>query len=186
MQMQIVTSDAMKAARRNPCSETSTTSPSTNTISDVATAGSAGRGTDCAWCRSAPRAPRRRAYNVMATKMMRNGSPSERPCFGSQLQTVWSLTSSDCTMPSPRPAPAVIQNDWNRPISTAPSAGTTNSVYDVGSSDEIGVISTPDRREKLAMIQLRAAIDGPEMPRRAAPTSFSAPARVASPKCVHW
>jgi hypothetical protein len=126
--MHIVTSEAIKAARRKPCSAIIRTTPTTNMMTDVAT-GLVGRPSE--GLRSvpvAPRAPIRRALSVIVTKMMTNGTPSERPCWGSQVQTVCNLMSSDCTMPRPRPAAAVIQNDWNRPISTAPSAGTTNSV----------------------------------------------------------
>ena len=183
--MQIVTIDVMNAARSEPCSATSRTTPSTNMISEVAI-GRLGRPSE--GLRSAPvlpRAPNRRALRVIVTRMITNGTPSARPCCGSQVHTVCSLISSDCTMPSSKPARAVIQNELNRPTSAAPSAGTTNSVYEVGSSDEIGVMRMPDRvASSVAIIQLRAAMRVGEMPIRAAPVSFSAPARVASPKRV--
>ena len=57
-----------------------------------------------------------------------NGTASDNPFCGSQVQTVISLLISDWAHPINRPANAVIQNDSNRPTSAAANAGTMNSV----------------------------------------------------------
>ena len=104
------------------------TAPTTNVSTAVAT-GRAGRPMD--GLRQSPSTPRDRsrcALSVMTIRMSTNGTPSPRPCWGSQVNTVCSLTISDWITPSSRPAAAVTPNEENRPISAAPRAGTTNSV----------------------------------------------------------
>ena len=91
--------------------------------------GAAGRPTE--GLRSAispPRASTDRDRSAITTMMTTNGSASGSPCWGSQVQTVMSLSISDWAQPISRPASAVIQNDWNRPTSAAARAGTTNRV----------------------------------------------------------
>ena len=126
--MQTVTIEAMNAARSDPCSASSTARPTTKQMTEV----SNGReGLPRVGFRSvpvSPLAPIRRARRVIVTRMSRNGTPSTNPCCGSQVHTVSSLINSDCTMPRPRPAAAVSQNERNPPINTAPRAGTTKSV----------------------------------------------------------
>ena len=135
---------------------------------------------------SPPRARTARERSDIATMMTMNGSASPRPCCGSQVHTVSSFVISDWAQPSARPASAVIQNDSKRPISATASAGTMNSVYEVGSRLAIGAIRMPATpASTVAMIQFCAATRLADMPVRAAPRSFSAPARVASPKRVY-
>ena len=96
-----------------------------------------------------------------------------------------SLLISDWKQPISRPASAVIQNDSNRPTSAAASAGTMNSVYEVGSRLATGAIRMPAApASTVAITQFCAAMRLAEMPVSAAPRAFSDPARVASPKRV--
>ena len=114
-----------------------------------------------------------------------NGSAWGTPCSGSQLQTPSSLVTSDWSIPSASPAAAATPKDWNRATSATPSAGTMNSVYDVGSTVETGAIRIPAMPASIvASIQLPAPMRFADSPIRDAPRSFSALARVASPKRV--
>ena len=126
--MQVNVIEVMKALRSDPCSTTSTARPSTKQTPAV-TSGLPGRATEgLRRSTSSPRARTLRARSAIVTMMTMNGSASGRPCWGSQVHTVCSLMISDCAMPSASPASAMIQNDWKRPTSATPSAGTMNSV----------------------------------------------------------
>ena len=121
-------SDDMNANRRTLLSTSISITPATKQIAAVRS-GVCGRPIDgLRSATSPPRASTVRERSAMTTMMTANGRASDSPCCGSQVQTVMSLSISDCAQPSSRPASAVIQNDWNRPTSAAARAGTTNRV----------------------------------------------------------
>ncbi len=181
----MLTSDAMNAARSEPCSANSATTPTAKQASVVAY-GRDGRPSD--GLRSSPtvpRAPTPRENSVIATTISRNGSASGSPCCGSQGNTDSSFVISDCSMPSARPAAAATPNDVKRATSATPSAGTMNSVYEVGSTVETGAMRMPAiPASSVASTQLPAPIRSADNPTSAAPCWFSALARVARPKRV--
>src|SRR5712692_6468679 len=89
-------------------------------------------------------------------------------------------------MPIKRPATTAGTRYWNRPRMAAASAGTMNSVYEIGTSGAIGAMRMPDRPATMALIiQFAAATRSGAMPLRNAPFSLSAAARVASPNRVN-
>ena len=88
-------------------------------------------------------------------------------------------------MPMPIPAIAVGTRCWNLPTTAAASAGTTKSVYVLGTTGESGAIRMPAAPTTApASIQFNSAIRSGEMPLTYAPASFSAVARVSRPNLV--
>ena len=107
---------------------TSATIPIT-TQEPAVIAGRRGRPTAGLWTSViCPRADSRRASTMIVSMMITNGRPSCSPCWGSQVQTVCSLTSSDWSMPMTRPPMTTRVKEEKRASSAAPRAGTMNSV----------------------------------------------------------
>ena len=183
--MQVTVSDEMNANRSTLSSSRSSNSPATKHPA-AAASGEPGRPIDGLFCAaSPPRARTERERNAITTMITMKGTASDSPDWGSHVQTVISLLISDWKHPISRPASAVIQNDSNRPTRAAASAGTMNSVYEVGSRLATGAIRIPAAPARtVAITQFCAATRLAEMPVSAAPRAFSAPALVASPKRV--
>ena len=140
---QVATSDAMKAARNDPCR---TRRAATSRTRHTGTWRPDGRPT---LRRVPPAACAAPGADPFGAQRHRDQDDEEGDSVGQAL--LWQpridrlkFYGTDCTTPSPSPAAAVHQNEVKRPSSAAPRAGTTKRVYEAGERAEIGVMSTPD------------------------------------------
>ena len=119
----------------------------------------------------------------MVTMMTINGRPSRMPYSGHQLKSSCILVNVLCTIPMATPVNTVGQKFRNFPISAAPNAGIKKPKVKMEpfncTSGAAKIATTAPTTEEIT--QPEAARKSGECPRRTAPFSFSAAARVASP-----